>query len=103
MYDKTTQDVIVKIYKELPNYNINGKKRKTFINNVFGGHINTIYNWLKDANILNIKNKNKNYKYSKRKITKTIEFYILDTIKKNTLITIKKIRENIITILKIEI
>ena len=39
MYYKKTQDVIIKIYKKLPNYNINGIKRKTFINNVFEGHI----------------------------------------------------------------
>jgi transposase len=101
MYDKTAKDIIIKIYKELPNYNINGKNRKTFINNVFEGHINTIYNWLKNINILNIENKN--CKYTNRKITKTIEFYILNTIKKNTLITIKKIRENIINIFGVTI
>ena len=78
MYDKKTQDVIIKIYKELPNYNINGIKRKTFINNVFEGHINTIYNWLKGNN----KSQNINHEYTNRKITKTIEFYVLDTIKK---------------------
>ena len=77
------------------------KKEKHLLIMYLEGHINTIYNWLKNANILNIKNKN--YKYNNRKITKTIEFYILDTIKKNTLITIKKIRENIITMFNIEI
>ena len=99
MYDKKTQDVIIKIYKELPNYNINGIKRKTFINNVFEGHINTIYNWLRGDNKL----QNINHEYTNRKITKTIEFYVLDTIKKNNTITIKTIRINIIKIFHVDI
>lgn len=101
MYNKITQDLILNIYKELPNYNINGKKRKTFINNVFKGHINTIYNWLKNVNVINVKNNV--HEYKNKKITKTIELFVIDTVTNNPTINIKTIKIKIFEIFKIKL
>lgn len=101
MYNKITQDLILNIYKELPNYNINGKKRKTFINNVFKGHINSIYNWLKNVNIINVKNNV--HEYKNKKITKTIELFVIETITNNPTINIKTIKIKIFEIFKIKL
>lgn len=101
MYNKITQDLILNIYKELPNYNINGKKRKTFINNVFKGHINTIYNWLKNVNVINVKNNN--YEYKNKKITKTIELFVIEMITNNPTINSKTIKIKIFEIFKIKL
>ena len=101
MYNKITQDLILNIYKELPNYNISGKKRKTFINNVFKGHINTIYNWLKNVNVINVKNNN--YEYKNKKITKTIELFVIEMITNNPTINSKTIKIKIFEIFKIKL
>ena len=71
MYNNEIKNILINVYNELPNYNIRGIKRKNIINNIFKGHINSIYNWLK-----NKQNKVIKRTYKNKKITNTIEHLI---------------------------
>jgi len=44
MYDNDIKNILLKVYNELPNYNIKGLKIKNIINKILNGHINSIYN-----------------------------------------------------------
>lgn len=98
MYCDETKIILLNIYNELPNYNIRGIKRKKIINTIFKGHINSIYNWLK--------NKNKEIitrKYKNKKITNTIELFIISEINNNPIINIKTIKRKILKTFNISI
>jgi len=91
MYNNEIKNILLNIYNKLPNYNIRGIKRKNIINNIFKGHINSIYNWLK-----NKPEKVKNRTYKNKKITIIIEQFILNEIKVNPVINIKTIKNKIL-------
>jgi transposase len=81
------------MYKELKNYNIIGTERKNFIYKISNIHINSIYNWIKNTNVVEIKRKD----YKNKKITNTIEQYIIYKIKTNPIISAKTLKNNIKT------
>ena len=96
MYNNEIKNILLNIYNELPNYNIRGIKRKNIINNIFKGHINSIYNWLKNK-------QNKVIKRTYKKITNTIEQFILNEIKVNPVINIKTIKNKILKTFNVSI
>ena len=98
MYNNEIKNILINVYNELPNYNIRGIKRKNIINNIFKGHINSIYNWLK-----NKQNKVIKRTYKNKKITNTIEQFILNEIKVNPVINIKTIKNKILKTFNISI
>ena len=98
MYNNEIKNILLNIYNELPNYNIRGIKRKNIINNIFKGRINSIYNWL-----INKQNKVIKRTYKNKKITNTIEQFILNEIKVNPVINIKTIKNKILKTFNISI
>ena len=91
MYSKDMRGMLINMYNELKNYNIIGTERKNFIYKVSNMHINSIYNWIKNTNIEPVKRKD----YKNKKITNTIEQYIIYKIKLNPIISAKTLKINI--------
>ena len=91
----------INLYFKLKKENIVGKKRINIIKSTFNVHINTLYNWISKYYDYEICNFNfdmfkKNFKYNNKKITDSIEKFIVNSIDNNNNFNIKKIRNNIL-------
>lgn len=98
----------INIYYELERKHIIGKERNKIITDVFGIHMNTLYNWIriyynKITQLFNFTSYKSNFKYNNVKITKEIEVFILNSIDKNNNFSVKNIRNKISDIFKISL
>jgi transposase len=75
MFDKNIRNICINVYKKIKDYMIKGDDRKDFITQTFNIHINSLYNWIKDAN--NDNNNTNFIKYKNSKIDIVIETYII--------------------------
>ena len=75
MFDKNIRNICINVYKKIKDYMIKGDDRKDFITQTFNIHINSLYNWIKDAN--NDNNNTDFIKYKNSKIDIVIETYII--------------------------
>ena len=103
MYTQNVKDVMLNVYNTLLDYNIKGRNRINFINTIFNGHINTIYNWKKENNNVNNNVQNNNIRYRNKKVTEPIELFIMDTIRRNPIITVKTIKFKILELFGVEL
>jgi len=102
MHNNTFKKICINVYRELNNYNIKGNNKKQFISNTFDIHINTLYNWIHEAddNEELITSTNDISKYRNNKITISIESSIISFFN-NKITCPNKIKKEIYNIFKV--
>ena len=95
-YSTEIVEASIKLYSNLKNEGICGKKLENIISKIFNISISTFYQWFKKNNCKDNENtKKENLSSKKSKVTDEINDFIVKIINDNKLIKIKKVKSEI--------